>query len=169
MPTAEGIARMQRIQALRAELAEAEMQEREAVKAARASFVLQWQYTIAPSPVRDGSSFDKMYSDSCVKYRITRTLLNREAAEAADIPKHEMSEGGMDYIVNVDHMRIVCSCGGGSIYITEDWHHRNCEKDGADDRAMVRIGEFLKDSPEGGDITSIVLQFEAERAASHNA
>lgn len=163
MPTTKG---MERIKALRAELAQAEMEEREAAKARRASFVLQWKYTIEPSPVREGSSFDKMYHASCMKYRISRTLLNKQEAEAADIPKRELTEGGMDYIVNVDHMRIVCTCGGGSIYITEEWHHRDGEKDGADDRAMLAIGEFLKDSPEGGDITHIVLQFEAERASS---
>lgn len=166
MPTAEGAVRIAR---LRAELAEAETAEREAAKAAVKAFVLDWRYSIKPVTPRTGVSFDKMYDSSCARYNISRTLLNREEAKAAGVPDYETREGGMDYYYNKLTCRIIGSTGGGSIYITEDWFHKNGEKDGADERAMLAIGAFLIGNPRGGDITEIVEAYHAEREASQPA
>lgn len=167
MPTVDGA---KRIAALRAELAAAELAEREAAKAKRAAFKLDWQYHIRPVARDRHSSFDKMYDSTCERYKIDRTLLNQEAAKAAGIPDHEMRAGGMEYIYNKLTCRIICSTGGGTIYINED-HYRptNTSPDGADERAMLAIGAFLISNPRGGDITEIVQAFEAERAASRAA
>lgn len=154
---------------LRQMLAEAELAEREARKAAIKAFVLDWRYTIKLVTPRTGVSFDKMYDSTCARYKIDRTLLNRDEAKLSGVPDHEMREGGMEYIYNKLTCRIICSSGGGTIYISEDWSAKDQDKDHADERAMLAIGAFLIDHPKGGDITEIITAFEAERAAARAA
>jgi hypothetical protein len=64
---------------------------------------------------------------------------------------------------------VICSVGGGTIYISAPWEPLKGHDDGADDKAFLEIGMFLRQQPEGGDITAIVEEYQRIRAASLEA
>jgi len=149
------------VEELRAELRKAEALQEQEIKERRKTFKVRYRYQIRPYD--RNSTFDKIYDPTCLRYRLSRTCLNREEAKAAGYNDFELTDGSMSYMFNTVTGKIICATGGGTSYISERWN--TTEKDGADDWAFEQIGEFLTICPYGGDITAIVEAYLERRAS----
>jgi len=143
---------------LKAELREAEQAEAAAKKQRLLDTPVQYRYQISPTSAR--GHFEKLYDDTCVRYQISRTVLNMDEAKAVGHHDWDLAQGGMTYIYNKVTCRIIGSQGGGNAYISDTW---NGPSDGADDIAFQEIGYFLEANPAGGDITYIVENYQEAR------
>lgn len=129
------------IAALEAELHEAQKVEREEQRALREAFVKQWKFIIAPQD----KSWGKIYDPSIKRYYLSGSLLNANDYRAIGGCHNE---GGMAYLYNTKTEHVIMSEGGGHIYISEN-----------DNTADVlrRLGQFIANNPNGGDVTHIIL------------
>jgi hypothetical protein len=113
---------------------------------------IRYRYTIAPSENRHHD----LYDATCRLYSLHGEVANPVEAIEAGHPKDTLRCGSMDYIYNTATAKIVCSVGGGSIYISTGWGQHSLEEVIA---TMDEIGEYIFANPEGGDITEIVEKF----------
>jgi hypothetical protein len=143
---------------LRAELAQAELRERQDKDALRKATPIKFKYTIG---VPIASRSEKLYDPDCCLYEIKRHTLNKEEAKAAGHPDSSMREGRANYVFNSWSTKIVCAVGGGTHYIFSNYFMN--PQDGADQEAFDAIGEFLREHQQGGDITEIVEKFQNSR------
>lgn len=154
---------MTSIEEMRAQLhaAEQELKQREADerKAEMAATPIVWRFTIKPATNR---SFQEMYDDSCLLYRLNGEITNRDEAKAAGHPDHDLRAGGMDYIFNTLSGKIVTGVGGGTIWVGHGWG--NDKRADSARATMEAISQFIADNPEGGDITGIVEQHRNSQA-----
>lgn len=139
------------IEEIRAELREAEALDAEARKAKRESTPVVRRFTIKPHEPRH--FVEEMYDSDCLLYMIKAEVVNLEEAKTAGHPEHDLRAGGMVYVYNTMTGKIVCGVGGGTIWISQSL---NGENKRSAFMAMGKIGEFLGEHPEGGDITDIV-------------
>jgi hypothetical protein len=142
---------------LRKELRQAEEREHQDAKARKLVVPIKYRFTILPAT----ESHTKVYDPACRLYAIHGEVVNREEALAAGHYDESMRGGGMVYVYNTLTRAIVCSTGGGTIWISDAWYPKDL--DGADDRAFDEVNRFLEAYPEGGDITDIVERFRASR------
>jgi hypothetical protein len=139
----------------------ARLRESERILEVRKAHPVQYKFTITVDKRR--SSFDRMYDTSIKRYAIRRFVTNRAESEALGHPEWEMRDGGMTYLFNTHTNLIICSCGGGTSYISPAW---NQSDDDYDAEAFREISRFLVVNPQGGDITHIVNKFLEKRRAS---
>lgn len=104
---------------------------------------IQRIFTVYPSP---DNTWDKVYDSTCRLYTIHSEVKNYEEAKEAGHPHHVLDKGGMKYIFNTTTNHIVMAVGGGMIWTS-------------DEHAMDEISEFIKNNPEGGDITFIISKY----------
>jgi hypothetical protein len=144
------------IEEMRAELrvAEQELKQREADERQAKMDATQiiMRFTIEPTTRR---SFQEMYDDSCLLYRLNGEITNLDEAKAAGHSDHNLRAGGMDYIFNKLSGRIVTGVGGGTIWVGGGWGDKNADSARF---TMIQISAFIVEHPEGGDITDIVEQ-----------
>lgn len=141
---------------LRKELKNAEAREAAEFEAKRRATPPIRKYMIELMEISNNSSFDYVYDDSCLLYRIHSFVTNKEAAEAAGWSSSwDLNAGGMTYVYNTLSKKLVMGTGGGNIYIGPSW---NKSDDTSHIRAMEEINAFLQQHPEGGDITDIVMR-----------
>lgn len=148
-----------RVADLRAQLAEAEREEQADREARKAAVKPIHRYTVKPA--KRGMRHDRLYDDAVVIYELRRETVNRAEAEAAGHYGWEVEDGGMSYYFNKATGKIICSTGGGSLYISENF---DSPDDGLAASAFARISAFLADNPRGGDVTQIVETFQRMRA-----
>jgi hypothetical protein len=130
---------------LRAELRAAEQAESEAKRVAAQAVKAKLVFTIR----RNDSSFDKILDESCVLYRITGITQNKDELAAVG---REARDGGMNYLFNIATGRLVCSMGGGNVYVkTGQW-----SSDKPDWPTIRALEAFIVANPDGGDVTHIV-------------
>jgi hypothetical protein len=150
---------------LREELAKAELRERTAKGDAIKATPVVFTYSILPTR-QSGVRYHKLYDDSIQLYEFRRHCMNKEEAKAAGHSTHEYQEGGATWLYNTLSEKIICSVGGGTMFISADWFARQREdKHQLDDIAFEAIGAFLSEHPEGGDITEIVTSYRVKYAA----
>jgi hypothetical protein len=136
---------------LRKQLRDAEEKERKAQAERKKATEKRWRFTLE---VSDGYPFDRLQPDcGVVVYRLTGMVDNEEECRAAGHSSQDLS-GSMGYFFNEATGKIVCPTGGGRIFIhdTGDWHG-----DLKTYETYRRLEEFLRTSPEGGDVTEIIL------------
>lgn len=142
-------------------LADAKLAEEADAATRRAANKPVWRYTISLDEPRV-SSFDTLFDDDSRFYKISSELLNREEAKSAGWADHYLMSGGMRYVYNTLNRRIVCSVGGGSIFISDPWSAKvQHPQDHGPARttareAMAKVNELLIENPLGGDITHII-------------
>lgn len=147
---------MSRMQELEAELATLRQQEKDEVKARRESVKPAWAFILAPHTDR----YDKIADPSCRWYRLEGVITNSE--EYHEVGATKPQEGGMNYLFNTLSGRFVISGGGGTIYIslTGDSIFGRA----ADTEAFGALEAFIRENPEGGDVTEIVERGRAARS-----
>ena len=97
----------------------------------------EYKYIIEPIEHKDDWRY-KNYPENKF-YRIYRQCLNKQAAIDAG---NEVSDGGMDYVISTDGF--IDAVGGGTCYIK--FYIPAVRKE---------LFQFLKNNPDGGDITTI--------------
>ena len=140
-----------------AELKAAEAEEAAERKAQREAVKISYRYDILPAM---HNRWDRIYDSTCTLYKLARTTVNADEAKAAGHPEYDLRDGYAIYLYNKANHRIVCSVGGGTMYISS---RLGSPDDAADIIAFSEIGMFLADHPEGGDITGIVERYRALR------
>lgn len=142
---------------LAAELKELERKEESARERRRNAVKPDRRFTIARAK-REGDYFDRILDPAVIMYRIEGIVVNKEAAEAAGWGDRDTSTGGMNYLFNTATGRIIMASGGGNIYISDgSWYGKNRAQEAADGkRVYAELEAFLKEHPEGGDITDII-------------
>ena len=139
------------IEDIEAELREARASRDAARKAIREATPVVRRFIILSHNPRRFS--EEMYDDNCRLYELRAEIMNAEEAKAAGHSEHEFRAGGITYIFNMLSGRIVCSTGGGTIWVGSGLNEPSRE---SARRAMDKISEFLVEHPAGGDITDIV-------------
>lgn len=130
---------------LREMLREAEAAERKAADEAKAAFVPVFTFTLLPDK-REGN-FSRLFEGSgCVYYRLSGTLVNKEEARAVG---STVEGGSMSYLYNTLNHRFVVAMGGGRLWLTNAAFRE-------DEDALSDLSAFIKDNPEGGDVTELV-------------
>jgi hypothetical protein len=144
------------IEEIERELAEAKRQAQLEKEAVAATVPPEWRYEIKPVESRD--SFDRLFDDTMRLYVISGTCVNRAEAEA--VGNHVSPNGQMRYLYNTVTEKLVCSVGGGTIYVSNPWRPtlRDYQAE-----TMEKLSLFVTKNPLGGDITRIV---EAHREAT---
>jgi hypothetical protein len=140
---------MSRAEELRAELKRIEQEEAAEKTARKAATPVVRKFTIKPVTNR----WTVMYDSTCVLYDLSAEVTNADEAKAAGHYEHDMRGGGMTYVFNTGTGRIVCSTGGGTIWIGGGFAGQNDESAAW---TMIQISAFIVQHPEGGDITAIV-------------
>jgi len=135
--------RAQRIASLTAQLNVLQNEEAAEREALLDSVKPIMEYTISPSEVRR-SSFDFVYDPEVTCYTITGTCTNKLELAAVGNTRH-LHEGSMRYYFNGATGRLIGSVGGGNIHLAST------------EEAYAQVSAFLVASPEGGDITEIVV------------
>lgn len=125
---------------LEAELTAARRAEEIAREARRKATKRQWKYTVAP--ITD--SWHRIYDDQVTLYRVIGEVVNRDECAAVGYSDQALG-GSMSYLYNSATQCVICSVGGGSIFIPEG--------NAATFRAL---GKFLASNPTGGDVTKII-------------
>lgn len=140
------------IKALEAQLKAARELEKAEHDARRRSVRPTYRFTFTPVEdafygVRDGSGV--------TIYRLNCTCDNAE--ECKQVGRDPFT-GGMDYYVNTSLQphRIVCSTGGGNIYIETGRWARKPENRAKAERQISGLEQFITEHPEGGDVTTII-------------
>lgn len=106
-------------------------------------------YRFTLSPVED--KFEKIYDDSCRLYLLAGKVLNKDELQAVGkVP----FEGGMNYLYNSLSNKFVVAVGGGSTFFGSSHLGTDTVKS-----VLSELGEFIKDSPQGGDVTSIMNRY----------
>lgn len=150
---------MSNIETLRAQLKEAERAEQDAVEAKRSSVEQIWVFAINPDEGQ--RRYDKMWDDSVIFYRITGHLVNRPECEAVGQNLDRCGDGqGMSYFYNTLSKKIVCSVGGGQVWVGMGWNEDERESELI---AINEINAFILEHPDGGDITEIIENHQARK------
>lgn len=141
----------QTIEELEAQLAEAKRAKAAEANTKRESCPPQWVFTVEPVE----RSHEEMFDPTCRFYKLSGEVANEEQARAAGWDEHSLRGGGMVYAYNTQTERIICATGGGMIYVSKSY------KDKDDDshlRTMEKLGAFIGQHPEGGNVTAIVAE-----------
>ncbi len=141
---------------LREQLRDAEERESAERKAKMEATPIVWRYTILPA----NDPWQEVYDDSCLLYELKGEITNADEAKAAGRPDHSIRPGGMTYVFNKLSGRIVTSTGGGTIFVSGRYGGES--KKAAAQEAMRQISRFLRDNPNGGDITEIIKNYKGE-------
>lgn len=136
-------------QELQAQLRALEAIEEAERKARIKAAPIVMKFTITPTTDR----WHEVYDDSCLLYELEGKVANREQAKEAGHNDIDLRDGAMTYLFNKATGKIVTAIGGGTIWISSGWQIKNPE---SAQWAMARIGHYLVNHPEGGDITDIV-------------
>ena len=138
---------------LRAMLREAEAAERKAAEDAKAAFVPVFTFTLTPDARQGG--FDRLFEGSgCTYYRLHGTLVNADEAKAVG---STVEGGGASYLYNELNNRFVGIMGGGRLWLSNGAFAE-------DEDAWKALSGYIKDNPEGGDVTNLVNDFRARIA-----
>lgn len=141
---------MKSVEEIRKELREAEKRAEVERHEKMKEVPIIWKYTISPQDERH----DRVYDDTCRLFYLSGDIVNKEEAHAAG-HYTDRSHGGMTYLYNKATKKIVCSLGGGTIFIRSGFG----EPKDAEIEVVEKINQFLVENPEGGDITEIVTAF----------
>ena len=150
------------VEQLRAELKRAEEAEKQKQEERAKACPPIWRFTITP----DNSKFDRIYDDTCRLYRLSGVITNKEETEAAGNHIFSGSEGGMSYVFNSLSGKIVMGVGGGRIFVSGRTWNPNPDEDNSAVETFEKISAFIRENPEGGDITDIVNE---HREAQHGS
>jgi len=157
---------MSDIEILRAQLKEAERVEREEREERRNSVTQNWMFMISLED-EPGPGYKELWDDTCGYYRITGVLLNREECEAVGQNVDRSGDGaGMSYLYNSLSQKLVCSVGGGQVWVGMGWDATDRESSRI---AIDEINAFLINHPDGGDITDIIKRHRARKIRIGNA
>ena len=106
-----------------------------------------------------GYSFEKVRASSGVAvYKLTGTCVNQ--AECDEVGARVFT-GSMSYFYNELSHQIICSVGGGTVFIS-DSHYRRDEVDDSE-RAYEELSDFLALNEHGGDVTEIIEAHQRRR------
>lgn len=147
---------------IRAELEAAQKLEADKLKEAMKLTPIKWRYTVTPN---DDRHWTEIFDDTCVNYKISGECVNEAEAKAAGHPEYSMRSGSMNYIFNKATGKIVCSTGGGMVFISNPLGWRPTESDVVDPAAvaMKLVSDFIVAHPDGGDITHIIEQHQRDK------
>jgi hypothetical protein len=149
---------------LNAELEVLTKREAEVKKARAAMVTRQWKFTW--TPVDGNDTWERPRANSFVQsYRLEGTVTNIEELKDAGHTESSEKGGAMRYYVNMGlpdtiGPRIICSNGGGSVFIVDtNWKRGAVIEEVREDAERVyrRLEEFTFANPAGGDVTSIIL------------
>jgi len=146
---------MKSVKHLESELAVARMQEQEERLRITALTVPVWRFTFLPS---NKDTWDRIYDDTIVRYRLEGTIVNKAECLAAGHPDHAVHDGGMTYLYNTSNNRLVMANGGGMLYLSDSGF--GGRKDTMSLlRVLRQLEEFLEVNPNGGDVTSLMVTY----------
>ena len=147
---------MKTVDQLREELKAAEQAEAAERNALHASIKPVWQYTVEPS---SSKGYSEIWDDTIVFFTLAGRIVNEDELRPIGWSDSELRHGSMNYMFNTGTGKLVCSFGGGTIYISS-WDSRNRSAERA---AIEQLSKFIVDHPEGGDVTAIVNAFQAAK------
>jgi len=146
---------MKSVKQLENELAVARMQEQEERLRVTALTVPVWRFTLLPTKK---DTWDRVYDDTIVRYRLEGVIVNREECLAAGHPDHALHQGGMTYLYNTGNNRLVMATGGGMLFLSDNGFGGRRDTMSLL-RVMRQLEEFLEVNPKGGDVTALMVAY----------
>lgn len=152
------------IEGLKKQLEEAERAERQAKTDALRKFKRVWKFTMVPS---QNKSWHHIYDHNVVVYTLKGVCTNADEYIAIGGDRERGTKGSMDYYYNRLSGKIICSTGGGHIFVPYDsFGSRRIDKElekiaspqSWAQKTFDDIGELLVFFPEGCDVTDIVMR-----------
>jgi hypothetical protein len=148
-------ARLARIADLERQMAAVKAEIAEADEVLRKSVTPTYEFTFTKQSSDSGFG-EKIADPAVLRYRLDGKCSNYEELKAAGWSDHSISSGGMDYLFNSATGKFIMAIGGGRIWISDG-------RFGMHLGAMAELADFIADSPEGGDVTSIITKYANEK------
>ena len=126
----------------------------------RKTVVPQHRFTF--TPVTRG--YDVIWDDTCQWYYLNHAVANLEECkavgwEASGFHQSLSHNQGMTYLYNGATGKIVMASGGGTIFVLAHESFTKIKKDVDEGmEALKNLAGFIKEHPEGGDVTAIILK-----------
>jgi hypothetical protein len=139
-----------RIAQLENEILELRRQKAAELEEIKKSVTPQYEWTLTPTV----DNYDKIYDSTCKFYTLDGRCVNKHEAEAAG--HSHIQEGGMKYLFNTLSGRIVGSWSGGTVWISKGGTSFS-----ADEYTLANLSAFIVQNPDGGNVTSIILDHRA--------
>lgn len=105
-----------------------------------------FKWTVTKVSIRKNDTFDFIYDETILRYRITKECINKDEMLSNNIYKWEWSYGGMDYLFNTVTGMLIAGVGGGTCVLVGDPKKRH---------PWISVSMFLVHHPDGGDITHL--------------
>lgn len=144
-----------RVDEIKAELAEAERALQEQRQQRLEATPIIMRYTVE----RDTQPYtvNRLYDEAVVAYSVSGEVVNSDEAAAAG---HSLDRkgGSMTWLFNTLSGRIICSTGGGSVFFGFPGDKSIAQLD-----AIEELSAFIAESPQGGDITSIIEKYQRNK------
>jgi hypothetical protein len=113
----------------------------------------QWKFTISKTK----PFHDEIRDPAVVLYKLQGTVVNSEECVLAGWSSDEVRGGGMNYLFNIATGKFIKQEGGGNIYIPSASWARNAQEKEDAEKAFETLELFLKEFPEGGDVTYTIV------------
>lgn len=139
---------------LQGRITQAKQEIADAKEARKLRTPVQVVYSLLPMVDRYRDLFDTDHG--CLFYYLDAKVTNKEEALAAGYKEDQLPKGGIGYLFNTLSDRFVMRQGGGYIHL--GFCDRNENEKQILRETMDQLEDFITAYPEGGDITSIVLE-----------
>jgi hypothetical protein len=117
-------------------------------------------YRFTLSPDSDHWHMEDMQDDSLKFVRLEGIVTNQNEMEAVG---NAVFQGGMTYIFNRLSGKIAMAIGGGNVWLsTRPMFSKSDEERESARKTFDLLSAFLRDNPEGGDVTEIVTKHRAQ-------
>jgi hypothetical protein len=104
-----------------------------------------FNWTITPVQLRKNDTFEFIFDETVVMYKIVSTCINIDEVKDAGWPSWDWLGGSMNYLFNKLTGLLITSIDGGTAILM-----------GGDTKRWGNVSTFLVNNPLGGDITKLM-------------